>query len=137
MASGGDADILQLTKCDIDPNDSTFEAPVTIALQFDLKRTLPNARWQIQYEVDFTNKRHVVELAGTEPSPLEAGSHTVDLKIPPVDVGGIKERKLLSMGLLRCNLMDKDDLQCGINFVTQVSKTDDGKLIRTMMSPLA
>eukprot|EP01061_Rhynchopus_euleeides_P016299 TRINITY_DN27586_c0_g1_i1.p1 TRINITY_DN27586_c0_g1~~TRINITY_DN27586_c0_g1_i1.p1 ORF type:complete len:132 (+),score=60.91 TRINITY_DN27586_c0_g1_i1:256-651(+) len=128
-------DVIDVQQCLVEPNNCAFDQPVVITLEFDSKG-INDCYWDVQYEADYTNKRHVISLCSVGPSNYAAGHHTVDLKLPPVDTEGVKERRLLSMGILKCILTSNKEEVASVNFVTQVSRGEGGKLLRLMMNPL-
>ncbi|KAJ9470117.1 hypothetical protein DIPPA_32736 [Diplonema papillatum] len=129
------AEVLHLSKCLVEPNNCTFDQAMCITLEFECKG-IADATWEVQYEADYTNKRHVIPLCTVGPISFEPGVHTVDLKIPPINTEGVKERRLLSMGILKCILLSGKEEVSSVNFVTQVSRNEAGELIRLLMSPL-
>eukprot|EP01064_Diplonema_japonicum_P025366 TRINITY_DN366_c0_g3_i1.p1 TRINITY_DN366_c0_g3~~TRINITY_DN366_c0_g3_i1.p1 ORF type:complete len:132 (+),score=19.07 TRINITY_DN366_c0_g3_i1:59-454(+) len=128
-------EVIDLQSCLIEPNNCTFDVPVVITFQFDSKG-VSDVTWEVQYEADYTNKRHVIQLCSVGPCDYSAGNHTVDLKIPAVNTEGVKERRLLSMGILKCVLCSGKEEIVSVNLVTQVTRDGDGNLVRMMMSPL-
>ena len=113
------SELIDVRACSVEPNNCPFEEPVVVSLEFDSKG-LPNCTWEVQYEADYTNKRHVIHLTTVGPEEYGAGSHIVDLKIPAVNTAGVKERRLLSMGILKCILTSNKEEVASVNFVTQV-----------------
>ena len=113
------SEVIALHSLTIEPNNCPFSDPVVISLQFDSKG-VTNATWKVHYEADVTSKRHIIELCQQGPIDYEAGSHNVDLKIPPVNTEGVKTRYLMTMGILKCGLFSGDEEVSSINIVTQV-----------------
>merc|ERR1711991_465466 len=129
------AEVLNVRSLEVEPNNCTFDQPVVISMVFDSKG-ISDCTWEVQYEADYTNKRHIIQLCSLGPADYPAGEHTVDLKIPAVVTEGVKERRLMSMGILKCILFSGKEEVASVNLVTQVSRGEDGKLVRFMMSPL-
>eukprot|EP01065_Artemidia_motanka_P038211 TRINITY_DN47065_c0_g1_i1.p1 TRINITY_DN47065_c0_g1~~TRINITY_DN47065_c0_g1_i1.p1 ORF type:complete len:139 (+),score=49.83 TRINITY_DN47065_c0_g1_i1:73-489(+) len=134
-AEGEEPEFIEVQDVAIEPNHCPLEVPVTVSLQFCCREPLPDCSWHVCYEADYTGKRHVIELCSTPSETYEPGKNAVDLEIPPVNTEGVKEKRLLSMGLLRCTLSCSGKEIASVNVVTQVQK-EDGRLIRNMMNPL-
>eukprot|EP00667_Euglena_gracilis_P029212 EG_transcript_38360 len=107
-----------------------------VVVEFSTDRPLEQGAWQLRYEVDYTGNRHILDVARTAPQMYEAGTkHSLHLKVPTVNVDGIKERSLLNMGLLRATLTDGAAHVTDITMVVQVTK-DGEQLLRRVISPI-
>lgn len=130
-------EILKVEQMLIEPNICPLNAPLSISMQFSINRPIYQMQWELVYEADFTNKRKTVNLQVTPCGDVAAGSHVFQVQLPGINTDGIKEKYLLQMGVLKLTLHGANEPNiCSVNMVTQVSKDDNGTLIRNIISPL-
>ncbi len=133
-----EADVLTVTRVDIEPNDCPLQAPIAITMQFTLHKPIAGARWDVVYEADYTNKKQALLLHRSHPVDLAPGAQVFSHHVPEVRTDSIKEKYLLQVGLLRLTLSSatEEDI-VSVNMVTQVSKDPaTGALLRNIFNPL-
>ena len=97
---------------------------------------IPNARWVVQYTVDMTATRAVLEVGASEPLTCDAGANTFAFHADGIDFAGVKKSALDNVGVLTATLRDADGHDVHrVVCVTQVMKTPEG-LTRRVISPL-
>eukprot|EP00992_Anisonema_acinus_P009889 TRINITY_DN6087_c0_g1_i1.p3 TRINITY_DN6087_c0_g1~~TRINITY_DN6087_c0_g1_i1.p3 ORF type:complete len:144 (+),score=65.18 TRINITY_DN6087_c0_g1_i1:37-432(+) len=127
---------INVTKCEITPNDCPLTDPLSIAIEFTTDKDLDSGIWALKYEVDFTGNRHILDVATMPPTPYPANApHRFTFSVPKVDVAGVKEKSLLNMGILRAVLSNGAEHVSDITMVVQVAKPGD-VLMRRIISPL-
>ena len=132
-------DILKIETLLIEPNDCVLDAPLNLAMKYKLLKPISGATWSIVYEADTAGKKKQIALHTSEPLDLAAGvSHEFAHTIPTITTEGVKEKYLLQVGVLKMTLMSKTSGENGealINMMCQVTKSDEGKLMRSIMNP--
>lgn len=138
-------DLIDLKAIQIEPNQCPLSAPLALSVKFVLKSSTPikSAFWTLTYEADVSMKRHVIPLFTSSPviAELQPGEHVFQQHIDKIPTEGVKEKYLLQVGMLKLALRSAASSASGdelvsINMVTQVSKSDEGVLIRNIISPL-
>lgn len=116
-----------------------LNAPLSIALVYQLMEPVPAAVWEIVYEADFTNKRQAIHIHSAAPVDLPVGTFSFAHSVDTVKTDGIKEKYLLQVGVLKLTLKGNHGAEnvASVNMVTQVSKDPaTGVLLRNIMNPL-
>jgi hypothetical protein len=133
-------EVLRLLDLQLQPDGHCpLNAPLTIAMTYQLLEAVPAATWELVYEADFTNKKHAVPIYSTAAVDLAPGTHTFAHAVDAVKTDGIKEKYLLQVGLLKLTLKGANGTEniTSVNMVTQVSKDPaTGVLLRNIMTPL-
>jgi len=96
--------------------------------------------WDVRYAVDYSYKRHLIELANTPLQEIIKGENTFQLSIPSIDPKDVDVNVLANVGMIYLTLLKKvDDCTTSeiirISLVTDVKKKD-GSLVRTIYNPL-
>jgi hypothetical protein len=133
--------LLRLGKLVIEPSMlCPLDAPLSLAIEGHLLVPVARAVWEITYEADFTNKRHVIHVFRSQsPVDMSPGPFQFAHHIESIRTEGVKERHLLQVGVLKVQLRSEADpsLTASVNMVTQVTKdTSTGQLLRVILSPL-
>jgi hypothetical protein len=128
-------ELVKVNRLTIDGDNAPLNAPLTIALEYELTQPLTGAYWVLTYEADMANKRQTVTVHTTAAADLAPGVHQFQHTAPEVKTGDIKKKYLLQVGLLKLALHSAavPDVTT-INMVTQVSESADG-LIRNIINP--
>jgi|UniRef100_A0A7S4GIT2 hypothetical protein len=127
---------INVTKCEVSPNDCPLSTNLDISIEFNTDKTLKQGSWKLQYEVDYTGSRHILDIATTQPQEYESGTnHCFAFSVPEVNVEGIKEKSLMNMGLLRAVLTDGAEHVSDVTLVVQVTKENE-TLMRRILSPI-
>lgn len=133
-------EVLRLIDLQLQPDGHcALNAPLSIAMTYQLLEAVPAATWELVYEADFTNKKQSVPIYATAAVDLAPGTHTFAHAVDSVKTDGIKEKYLLQVGLLKLTLKGANgaDNIASVNMVTQVSKDPaSGTLLRNIMTPL-
>lgn len=91
----------------------------------------------MEYMVDMTGRRHVVELGSVGPVDYAAGENSLHFHCDAIALEGVKKSWLCNVGLLLAKLHDAEGAEVvQISCVTQVAKQPDGQLMRTVLSPI-
>jgi hypothetical protein len=90
----------------------------------------------VQYTVDMTATRAVLEVGASEPLTCDAGANAFAFHADGIDFANVKKSALDNVGVLTATLRDADgnDVHTVV-CVTQVIKTPEG-LTRRVISPL-
>merc|ERR1712166_110440 len=111
---------VDVTKIVISPNECEISSELKLDIEFTLDKPLSSAVWELKYIVDYTNKRKELACGRIEVGAYTAGeSHNLTFEVPKVDVTGIKEARLLNVGLLLAVLSGAEEV-VQISMVTQV-----------------
>lgn len=90
----------------------------------------------MQYTVDMTATRAVLEVGASEPLTCDAGANAFVFHADGIDFAGVKKSALDNVGVLTATLRDADGNDVhSVVCVTQVIKTPEG-LTRRVISPL-
>ena len=99
--------------------------------------------WKVHYVVDYTGQRNILELLETkDPQDFtEVGKvYSVKLATPDMNLEEVKRKRLLNVGLLSIEAYSSESKEklVTVNMVVHVSKdkTDETKLIKTVLNPL-
>ena len=97
----------------------------------------------MHYVVDYTGQRNILELLETkDPQDFtEVGKvYSVKLATPDMNLEEVKRKRLLNVGLLSIEAYSSESKEklVTVNMVVHVSKdkTDETKLIKTVLNPL-
>ena len=58
-------DLFDINKLQIDPEISPISSEVDIAISFQVKKPISNIKWKVNYIIDSTGKRMIIELFET------------------------------------------------------------------------
>lgn len=61
-----DEEIFDIKKIVIDPEISAISKEVSIIVNFQVRRPIRQIKWKVNYILDSTGKRHILELLETE-----------------------------------------------------------------------
>eukprot|EP01006_Ploeotia_vitrea_P027229 TRINITY_DN60081_c0_g1_i1.p1 TRINITY_DN60081_c0_g1~~TRINITY_DN60081_c0_g1_i1.p1 ORF type:complete len:132 (+),score=22.98 TRINITY_DN60081_c0_g1_i1:105-500(+) len=125
-----------VTKIDVSPNNCPISEKLDLTVTFKVDKPVQQGVWQLKYEVDYTFKRHILDVANAEAKDYAAGEHTVSLSVPSLDVSGVKRKTLLNMGLMRLVFLSGGEHISDVNMVVQVTEGPEDALLRNIMSPL-
>lgn len=90
----------------------------------------------MQYTVDMTATRAVLEVGASEPLTCDAGANAFAFHADGIDFAGVKKSALDNVGVLTATLRNADGHDVHrVVCVTQVMKTPEG-LTRRVISPL-
>ncbi|DBA92410.1 hypothetical protein WJX77_005875 [Trebouxia sp. C0004] len=130
------APTLSITGLQVTPNDCPLSDPLTLEVSFETDQPVKEAHWEVQYMVDMTAKRHLLQLGVTEVQDYPAGKSTMHFSASAIDISSLKPSWLNNVGLLLMILIDKaGEHIMQISMVTQIEQQGD-KFIRHMLSPL-
>ncbi|DBA81111.1 hypothetical protein WJX79_005171 [Trebouxia sp. C0005] len=127
---------LSVIDLEVIPNDCPLSDPLTLAVSFEADQPVKEAHWEVQYMVDMTAQRHVLQLGSTEVQDYPAGKSTMHFSASAIDISGLKRSWLNNVGLLLMILIDQAGEQIiQVSMVTQIEQQGDN-FIRHMLSPL-
>eukprot|EP00003_Mantamonas_plastica_P019697 TRINITY_DN32011_c0_g1_i1.p1 TRINITY_DN32011_c0_g1~~TRINITY_DN32011_c0_g1_i1.p1 ORF type:complete len:131 (+),score=42.87 TRINITY_DN32011_c0_g1_i1:45-437(+) len=126
---------ITVTNIDILTNDCLLTDPLELNIDFTCNETIKGAVWEVKYLVDYTGKRHLIEIDTTEGVDYEEGENSFGFKCDALAVEGVKRSTLKNMGLFLLTMKQGDEEVIQISLVTQVTKKD-GELYRLMFNPL-
>eukprot|EP01027_Heterolobosea_sp_BB2_P007378 GEZU01010987.1.p1 GENE.GEZU01010987.1~~GEZU01010987.1.p1 ORF type:complete len:134 (+),score=39.12 GEZU01010987.1:43-444(+) len=128
---------INVKKLHIGPSNCPLEEKLNVSIDYSTDQPIENAKWMLKYVVDYTNKRHIIELGKADIGKLEAGDHNWSFTVEEINVTGVKTSVLLNVGLLFAVLYDGNDEVLQISAVTQVFRNaSDQKLYRNILNPL-
>ena len=133
-------DVIDVLRVDIEPNDCPLQAPLNLTVHFNVRTPAVGVHWELDYEADYTNKRHVIALYRS-PAPFDlvmtGAPQSFSHFVPQVNTDAVKEKYLLQVGLLRLSLVDGAGSPIvSVNMVAQITKDASGVLLRSIISPL-
>ncbi|DBA92411.1 TPA: hypothetical protein ACH3X1_002649 [Trebouxia sp. C0004] len=125
------APTLSITGLQVTPNDCPLSDPLTLEVSFETDQPVKEAHWEVccfclevQYMVDMTAKRHLLQLGVTEVQDYPAGKSTMHFSASAIDISSLKPSWLNNVGLLLMILIDKaGEHIMQISMVTQVHPT--------------
>ncbi|KAK9818220.1 hypothetical protein WJX72_008997 [[Myrmecia] bisecta] len=127
---------IQVKRLHVEPNNCPLDSPLTLTLEFSCAQDLQNVTWEVQYVVDMTAKRHVLQLGSTPSTTYPAGETKLEFKVDQINTEGVKNSWLNNVGLLLVVLRDAAEMELfQLSMVTQIEKRD-GHFFRNMLSPL-
>mmetsp|Transcript_44835 Transcript_44835/g.74419 ORF Transcript_44835/g.74419 Transcript_44835/m.74419 type:complete len:138 (+) Transcript_44835:18-431(+) len=136
MAEDGEPDVVTLQKVKIEPNNCFLEEALQLGMEFTCLKAIPNASWHIRFIADTAMSRKIVELGSTPEQDYAAGGASMHFAVDAVNVAHLKRHVLANVGLLQVNLFSCNEEILQISMVTQVMPDSNGKLIRSIYSPL-
>ena len=122
----------------IAPETSPIEDPVKLTLNYGLSENPTNWEWILKYTVDIAFKRITLELSHEKIADAgKAGVTNVkEIVVPKLPIEGISKKDLMNIGLLSISGMNNGKEMALINIVCQITKSEKGELMKTLLSPL-
>ncbi|KAL0479868.1 hypothetical protein AKO1_007379 [Acrasis kona] len=128
---------INVTRVSTQPNECLIEEQLNIEIDFTTDRTIENGVWEIKYNVDFSSKRHIIEVGKSEAKRYEANvPHTFSHHVDKLNLDGISSSLLNNMGLLLATLKDGSSEIFQLSCVVQVTKGENKSFIRNVLNPL-
>ena len=131
---------LSLISLSIDPETSPINKGIDLKLLFKVSKSpIKELSLEVTYKVDMASKSSRLELLRENVGEWDMGEHEIVLKVPDIDLEGIKRRELLNVGLLAVRAVDLQREGEGelilINMLVQVTKGEEKTLFKKIISP--
>ena len=146
MEAEGEEEKIILSKLNIIPETTEINKGVNVEVEVLAKEDIVNVEWIIQYTVDVALKRKIIILQKKKQSVdvyKKEEKYEERFEIEDVDFSfeGVSRKDLFNVGLFSIIARqtispEKHEDLITINMVTQITKNDEGALMKTIINPL-